>query len=98
MDLKTLLTAAANTAEFEIPGKGTVTLRGLTRHEVTLAGDLTDDKAAMERFLLVCGLVEPKITEEDAITWTKVATFGEINSIVTKINELSGFGPGADKS
>lgn len=100
MDLKTLLASGPNTAQVELPGKGTVTVRGLTRHEVTLATKETGEgrAAAIERGLLFFGLVDPKVTEDEADELVKVLTFGEVQLIVSKINELSGFGDGADKS
>lgn len=100
VDLKTLLSRGPNTAEVELPGLGSVTVRGLSRYEVSLATQATGEgrAAAIEKGLLFFGLVEPKVTEDQVDELLKVLTFGEVNLLVSKINELSGFGAGADKS
>lgn len=99
MDKSTLLASVPNTAEVEVPGKGTVTVRGLTRYEVALmTKKCQGDNDKTERFILATGLVEPKLTEDEVEVWQQIATAGEILSVAKKINELSGFSQGAAKS
>lgn len=77
----------------------TVRVRGMTRYEIHLGGRDTDDAAVIEARNLSYGLVEPKITESQAMHWMKTAPAGgDLARVSRAIRDLSGLGPGADKS
>lgn len=98
MDKEALFAPRLPEDDVEIPGIGTVRVRGLSRHEMLTAGRLESKGVeAMERYMLHCGMVDPAIGEDDAARWQKVSPAGEIMPVVAKINELSGIGPGAQK-
>jgi hypothetical protein len=76
-----------------------VKVRGMTRFEIHLGGKDTDDAAVIESRNLSYGLVEPKITPAQALHWMKTAPAGgDVARVSRKIRDLSGLGPGADKS
>jgi hypothetical protein len=80
--------------EVEIPGFGTIRVRGLTREEVLalqkVKGD--PDAAELERRTLALCLVEPKLTEEEVGQWQKVSPAGELEIVSEVIQRLSGLG------
>lgn len=98
MDKATLTTRRVPTAELEIPGVGTITVRGLTRAELLLAGKNTDDTATMERRMLAFAMVDPEMSEKDVEAWQKASPAGEIGPISKKVNELSGLGDAAKEA
>lgn len=99
MDKAALFAERLPRAEVEIAGVGVVTVRGLSRAELLLAGKLSDQGAAvMERRMLAYAMVDPAMSEADVERWQSAAPAGEIQPIVAKVNELSGIGQGADKS
>lgn len=101
MDKSALLAdrVSINTAAVEIEGVGAVTVRGLSRYELLLASKkYPDDTLKQERFVLSCGLVDPKLTEDDVEAWQKASGPMEINAVAQRINELSGIAEGAAKS
>lgn len=99
MDKGTLLAdrVTDRTADVEIEGVGTVTVRALSRHEMIQGGKL-DDSEAQERYILSKAMVDPPMGEHDVAAWQKASVPGEINAVAMKVNELSGIGQGADKS
>lgn len=99
MDKAILLTDrfSDRTAEVEIEGVGTITVRALSRHEV-LQATKKDDDEAQERYIVAKAMVDPPMGEHDVAEWQKCSPAGEINRVANKVNELSGIGKGADKS
>lgn len=100
MDLKEQLLAkrvGVETAEVEIEGVGTITIRGLSRAEYLSVQDQSDPLKA-ERRTLSRAMVDPVMTEADIAAWQKASGPMEINAVAMKVNELSGIGQGADKS
>lgn len=80
-----------------IPGTTeTVTVRGLSRMEMLLAGKL-DGPARMEPRILHYGMVDPELTEKEAEQWMQTSPAGELRPVMAAINRLSGMGQGADK-
>lgn len=76
-----------------------VRVRGMTRFEIHLGGKDTEDAAVIEARNLSYGLVQPKITEAQALHWMKsVPAGGDLARVSRQIRDLSGLGPGADKS
>lgn len=100
---KELLTAsridgADRHGEVEIPGVGTITVRGLSRHEYIRGQQYAEDLLQQERYLLSRCMIDPVMTEADVAAWQKGSDPQEINLVSLKVNELSGIGKGADKS
>lgn len=85
------------TAEIEIEGVGTITVRALSRHEMITGGKL-EEGLAQERYILSRAVIDPVMGEHDIAEWQKCSPPGEINIVAMKVNELSGIGKGADKS
>lgn len=85
--------------EVEIPGFGTVRVRGLSRHEVLhiQSAHTKGGVAAVERLTVSLGMVDPVLTEDEVKQWQKVSPGGEIDPVTQKIGELSGMLEGADK-
>jgi hypothetical protein len=100
MDKSTLTADRLNSEELDLPGVGTITVRGLSRFELLLAGKLTGDQGAavMEQHMLSMGMVDPEMSTKDVEAWQKASPAGEIMPVVSLINRLSGVGQGADKS
>ncbi len=98
MDKKALLTERLPRADVEIPGVGTVTVRGISRYELQLAGKGTEDSGLIERRLLAMAIVDPELTESDIEAWQKCAPAGELKPVVDRFRELSGLNEGAQKS
>lgn len=109
-DLKArLLARRAQTASglpedtVEVPGMGTVHVRGLSRGEVFMmqksrADGGIKDEAAWERRMLSIGLLDPAMTEDEVGTWQRVSPAGEMEPVGEKIRDLSALGEGAEKS
>jgi hypothetical protein len=98
MDKSALTTPRVPTGEVEIPGVGTITIRGLTRFELLLAGKTSgEDSVVMERKMLAFAMVDPEMSEKDAEEWQKASPAGELAPVVAKVNELSGIGHEAQK-
>lgn len=77
--------------DVEIPGFGTMRVRGLSRFEIFHLGAVQDKgPGPVERFVVSQGLVDPVMTEEQVKQWQKVAPIGELQPIVDAINRLSG--------
>lgn len=91
MDKSALLTERLPRAEVEIEGVGTVTVRGLSRYELLLAGKSSNgDVLTSERKMIAMGMVEPPMSEDEVEAWQKCSPAGEIMPVVQKINDLSG--------
>ncbi len=101
MDKATLLAGGVVKDEVEIPGKGMVQVRGLTRDEVHQANRDPKGKdrssSEVEVFLVVYGMVDPELDVNDVRAWFKAAPAGEVQVVVEKIMDLSGIGKDAAK-
>lgn len=84
-------------ADVEVPGVGTVRVRGLNRAEA-MSVQAANGIEATERRILALGMVDPPMTEAEAGQWQKNAPAGEIDPVSTKIAELSGMLPGSAKA
>lgn len=98
-DLKArLLAPRLPEGDVEIEGVGTVRVRALTRAELLQAGRLeSKGPAAMERYTLACGMVDPAMTQDDVAAWQQASPANEMNAVSERINELSGISAGAAK-
>jgi hypothetical protein len=96
-DLKSLLLKSRiPEANVDLPGVGTVRVRGLNRAEA-LRVEAAKGVEARERRILALGMVDPAITEAEAGQWQRNAPAGELDPVSTKIAELSGMLPGSAK-
>lgn len=82
--------------DVEVPGVGTVRVRGLSRIEA-LHVQAANGEAATERRIMALGMLDPVMTESEVGRWQKASEAGEIEVVSKKIAELSGMLPGADK-
>lgn len=100
MDKAALLTPRVTTitAEVDLPGLGTVTVRGLSRWEMIKVFGLDGKRHRQEQLAISLGLVDPQLTEAEVAAWQKAAPSDEVELVAQKINELSGIGKGAAKS
>lgn len=82
--------------DVEIPGVGTVRVRGLSRIEA-MHVQAAKGPEATERRILALGLVDPKLTEAEAGRWQDASPAGELEPVTDRIAELSGMNPGSDR-
>jgi hypothetical protein len=90
-DLKELLLKPRTPeGEVEVPGVGTVRVRGLSRAEFVQLPSGGTDAGEAEIWTLAHGLVDPKLTEAEVREWhAAAAAIGEIEPVVNMILELS---------
>lgn len=81
----------------KLPGVGTVWVRPLSRTEVLEAQDEDLSTAAFEYLLVSMAMVDPELTVDDVRRWASVSPAGHIEKVVSKIRDLSGLNPGADR-
>lgn len=106
IDKEALLKDRLNEAEVEVPGIGTVRVRGLSRGEVISMQKATDNEHTLdgprvlviERKMIALGMIEPQLTEDEVKQWQKAAPANEIDPVMAKISELSGLDKGAGKA
>lgn len=98
MDKAAFLQRRLPERDVEVPGVGTVRVRGLSRAEALECQKVAGDAGALERKALAFGLVEPALSEDEAAGWYGSATFAELEPILSAIQELSGLSEGAGKS
>jgi cell division inhibitor SulA len=91
--------------DVEVPGVGTVRVRGLSRTEVMLMRKATDIEAidgsralVLERKMLALGMVDPQLSESEAGRWQQASAAGELDLVSDRIAQLSGMAEGAPKS
>lgn len=96
-DLKArLLKPRIAEADVEIPGLGTVRVRGLTRVEAIMVQKM-DGPEAYDRMTISLGMVNPPMTQAEAGQWQRSSPAGEIDPVTDKIAELSGMTKRAGK-
>lgn len=105
MDLKAKLLANRLPVEpVDVPGVGTVQVRGMSRKEVGAAidaardGDGEIDNVRLEVAYLVTAMVEPALTEDEAALWHATGGMDELQPVLDKVMALSGLGKAAAKS
>lgn len=112
MDKEKLLAPRADTPsgmpedDVEIPGVGTVRVRGLSRAEVLLLRKATDNAESidgpralvLERKTIAMAMVDPALTEGEVRRWQEISDAGELEPVTAAIRELSGMGERADKA
>lgn len=96
MDKELLFKPRLPVADVEVPGIGTVRVRGLNRAEA-MAVQGAKGTEATERKILALGMVDPELTESEVGQWMKAAPAGELQPVSEKIAELSGMLDGSAK-
>lgn len=76
--------------DVEIPGFGTVRVRGLSRFEVLHLQNGPRSALALEQRTVAMGLVDPVMSEDEVKQWQKVAAAGELDILSQTIGRLSG--------
>lgn len=82
--------------EYDIPGRGKITIRPMTREELHRLRN--QDTGDSERATLAACIVDPRLTVGEVRLWQEAAPAGEISPIIARIMEISGLGEGAGKS
>jgi len=80
----------------EIPGLGSVRVRGLSRKEFLRLNE-GDDGFDFEDRAMSAGMLEPKLTIEEVSQLRDLSPGMELQAVFMKINELSGVGKDAAK-
>lgn len=80
----------------EVPGFGTIRVRGLNRLEAIHVGR-ADEIEERDRRMVALAALAPQFTPAEVGRWQKVDTNGEIERVTRKIAELSGMLEGADR-
>lgn len=83
--------------DVEIPGRGTVRVRAMSRADVLEIRDEELPVAEMERKLVSAAMVEPELTEDEVRRWQEASTAGELEPITEVIMQLSGLEQDAPK-
>jgi hypothetical protein len=83
-------------ADVDVPGVGTVRVRGLNRGEAMMVAEVKGT-AAKERKILSLGLVDPPLTDAEVGMWQKASPAGELEPVSNRIAELSGMLDGSAK-
>jgi hypothetical protein len=96
-DKELLFKSRLGEADVEIPGVGTVRVRGLSRAEVMSIQNTAEGTEAIERKMLALALIDPKLTEEEVGKWQHASVAGELEPVTHKVTELSGMGKDAAK-
>jgi len=96
MDLEQLLKSRLPEEDVEIPGVGTVRVRGLSRYEALSMRDV-DGAADTEVAMLALAMVDPPMTEDGVRAWQKASGPNEMTAVIDKVSELSGMDDDAAK-
>lgn len=103
MDKELLFKPRLAEEDVEVPGVGTLRVRGLSRAEVLAVRKAADDNPdgprvlALERKMLALALVDPKLTEAEVGQWQDASAAGELEPVVQVVQRLSGMGARPDK-
>jgi len=97
MDKSALLSERLPQDTIDVPGVGTLTLRGLNRWQAVKVQEAKGTEAS-EKLVLLYGIVDPALTADDVDQWYRVAPAGEIEPVARRIAELSGMAGDAPKS
>jgi hypothetical protein len=105
MDKEALFRPRLPEDDVQVPGVGTVRVRGLSRVEVLQARKATDEATmdgprmlTLERKMLAAALVDPALSEAEVGKWQAVAPAGELVPLIQAIERLSGLSDDAPKS
>lgn len=92
IDKSALLRPQLPESDVDVPGVGTVRVRGLSRLEAIGANRAQEagGTEALYRYLLHVGLVEPALSEAEVETLMGSLTAGQVDAVATEIGVLSG--------
>jgi hypothetical protein len=96
VDKAALLACDIDAEDLDVPGLGLVRVKGLTRAETVET--MAFEGAAWERAIIVRGLVEPRLTDEEVLNFQNNKRSGVVTTIFNQIVHLSGVERGAAKS
>lgn len=82
--------------DVQIPGVGTVTVRGLSRKEL-MGIDHEAGVLVAERQTLALAMVDPRLSEDEVEVWQDNSPADEISPVMNEVNRLSGLGQNAHK-
>lgn len=97
MDKQALLAEDLPEDVITLPRGGTVTVRALSRREVADISAKAPELVDSEAWMVHLGVVEPRLTIEEVKTWQANSRHGETDYVSTRIAELSGLNPRANK-
>lgn len=84
--------------DVEIPGLGTIRVRGLSRFEVLVIQKANDKgPAVLEQMLVSMGSVDPVLSDADVKQWQRVSVGEELEPVTAAIMRLSGMSGRPDK-
>lgn len=84
-------------ADVDVPGIGTVRVRGMNRDETMAVGKIVDH-AQRDHHIIAIGMVDPRMSVSEVREWATVATGGELEAVSRRIGELSGLIEGQAKA
>ncbi len=96
VDKATMLASDVDAEDLDVPGLGLVRVKGLTRAETIETTKF--EGAAWERAIIVRGLVEPRLTDDEVETFQDSKRSGVVTAIFNRIIHLSAVGRDATKS
>lgn len=96
MDRELLFKPRLAEDDVELEGVGTVRVRALNRLEAMRVKSVSDT-AAQERLILVMGMVDPVINDDEAKRWQRASAAGELELVTGRIAVLSGMAPDSAK-
>lgn len=97
IDKELLLKKRLPEAEVDVPGVGTVRVRGLSRSEVMSMRSIADDIGAVDQRMIFLGMVEPRLTEAEVAEWYAGCPAAELEPVSEMIQRLSGMNETAEK-
>jgi hypothetical protein len=98
MDKAVLLRGFLPERAVELPsGQGSVTVRGLSRNEAVAVQKYAEDVGELEVQAITRGLLDPKLTEDEARTWRDVTVAADVQAVMEAISELSSMDANAGK-
>lgn len=84
--------------EVDLPGLGTVRVRGLSRAEVLTLSEMKGDTGRLERAIIRLGVADPQLSDGEVAAWYESAPAGHTDLIVDAVSVLSGMSKEAPKS
>ncbi|KAB1925149.1 hypothetical protein F8280_12120 [Micromonospora noduli] len=96
MDKAALFAPRLPEADVEVPGVGTVRVRGLNRSEAMDVGKIAD-LSLRDRTLIAIGMVEPSLSVSEVKRWGDAAPASELELVSRRIAQLSGMLPDSAK-
>lgn len=98
MDKELLFKPNLSEEDVEIPGRGTVRVRTISRAEMhSINLKCKGNPAEVEWRSIAAGMVDPELSYDEVREWSKAASPGEIQLVMRAIIDLSGLKDGADK-